>query len=103
MKAYLSGDQSYIVKLGKQSSYKVIPETIVPQNFIDLNDVNIVGLTTSDNNYPVVYNASLGKFVITNPDTVLSAASTTTGPQPGLPGDFVDTVENTITIDGGSF
>jgi hypothetical protein len=75
----------------------------VPQNFIDLNDVNIVGLTTSDNNYPVVYNASLGKFVITNPDTVLSAASTTTGPQPGLPGDFVDTVENTITIDGGSF
>lgn len=108
MKTYLSGNQNYIVKLGTQSSYKVVQsEAIVAQNFTDLNDVSIENLSTSNDNYPVVYNASLGKFVIVDPDSVLSAASTTIGPQPGLPDDFVSTLDvdldNRIDLDAGTF
>ena len=104
MKAYLSGDQSYIVKLSRQPSYKAVQgEKIVAQNFVDLSDVNIVGLSTSNDNYPVVYDASLGKFVIVNPDTILSAASSISG----LPQDFIDALDveldDKIDLDAGGF
>lgn len=108
MKAYLSSS-NYIVKLsGISSGYKAVQgEAIVAKNFTDLSDVSIAGLSTSNDNYPVVYNASLGKFVIVNPDAVLSAASTTTGPQPGLPDDFIDTLDvdldDRIDLDAGTF
>ena len=39
MKAYLSGDQNYIVKLGNQSSYKAIQtEAVVEYGAIATND-----------------------------------------------------------------
>lgn len=103
MKAYLSGDQNYIVKLGNQSSYKAIQtEAVVAKNFTDLSDVNIEGLSASNDNYPVVYNASLGKFVIVNPDSVLSAASTT-----GFSTDFINALDveldDKINLDAGGF
>ena len=103
MKAYLTGDGNYIVKLGTQSSYKAVQsEAIVTQNFTDLSDVNIEGLSSSNDNYPVVYNASLGKFVIVDPDVILSTASTT-----GLPSDFIDTLDveldDRIDLDAGTF
>lgn len=104
MKAYLSGDQSYIVKLKGQSSFKAVQgEPIVAQNFTDLSDVSIVGLSTSNDNYPVVYNASLGKFVIVNPDAILSVASSTSS----LPQDFIDALDvdldDKIDLDAGTF
>lgn len=103
MKAYLSGDQNYIVKLGTQSSYKVVQsEAIVAQNFTDLSDVSIQNLSAINDNYPVVYNASLGKFVIVDPDSVLSAAATT-----GFSTDFIDALDveldDRIDLDAGSF
>lgn len=108
MKAYLSGNQNYVVKLGTTPSYKATRgEAVLAQNFTDLSDVSIDSLSASNDNYPVVYNASLGKFVIVNPDAVLSAASTTTGEQPGLPDDFVNTLDidldNRIDLDAGTF
>ena len=104
MKAYLSGDQSYIVKLSNKPSYKTVQgEAIVAQNFTDLSDVNIAGLSTSNDSYPVVYNASLGKFVIVNPDTILSVASSTSS----LPQDFINALnvelDDKIDLDAGSF
>lgn len=104
MKAYLSSS-NYIVKLsGISSGYKAVQgEAIVAQNFTDLSDVSIAGLSTSNDNYPVVYNASLGKFVIVNPDTVLSAASS----ESGLPDSFIDTLDteldDRIDLDAGTF
>lgn len=104
MKAYLSSS-NYIVKLsGISSGYKAVQgEAIVAQNFTDLSDVSIAGLSTSNDNYPVVYNASLGKFVIVNPDTVLSAASS----ESGLPDSFIDILDteldDRIDLDAGTF
>lgn len=46
MKAYLSGDQNYIVKLGNQSSYKAI------------RDVNIEGLIAT-NDYLGTFSATI--------------------------------------------
>jgi hypothetical protein len=100
----------YIVKLSSptKKQFKVQQaETIMPANFVDLNDVNIPTLDATKDNYAVVYDATIGKFKIVDPDVVLSAASTTTGPQPGLPSDFVDTLDvdldDRIDLDAGTF
>ena len=100
----------YTVKLSSQSRkvFKVQQaETIMTANFVDLDDVSISNLDPTKNNYAVVYDATRQKFVIVDPDAVLSAASTTTGPQPGLPDDFIDTLDvdldDRIDIDAGTF
>lgn len=112
MKVIFTGGNNYNVKLTPKQilKFKAIQSqevAIVSNRFVDLTDVNISGLSTSNNNYPVVYDATTGKFVIVDPDVVLSAASTTTGPQPGLPSDFVDTLDvdldDRINLDAGSF
>ncbi len=103
-------DNNFNVKLKSSSEtrFKVTQsEAVVANRFVDLSDVSISSLDPSKNNYPVVYDADEGKFVIVDPDAVLSAASTTTGPQPGLPNDFVDTLDvdldNRIDLDAGSW
>jgi len=82
-------------------------ETIMPANFVDLNDVSIPVLDSTKNNYPVVYDSTTGKFKIIDPDSVLSAASTSSGVQPGLPQDFLNVLDsdldNRINIDAGTF
>jgi len=100
----------YIVKLSSptKKQFKVQQaETIMPANFVDLNDVNIPNLDATKDNYAVVYDATIGKFKIVDPDAVLSAASTTSGPQPGLPADFVNTLDvdldDRIDLDAGTF
>jgi hypothetical protein len=100
----------YIVKLSSptKKQFKVQQaETIMPANFVDLNDVNIPTLDATKDNYAVVYDATIGKFKIVDPDAVLSAASTTSGPQPGLPADFVNTLDvdldDRIDLDAGTF
>ena len=100
----------YVVKLTSSTKrqFKIQQaETIMPANFVDLLDVSIPTLDASKDNYPVVYDAAIGKFRIVDPDTVLSAASTTSGPQPGLPDDFVNTLDvdldDRIDIDAGTF
>jgi hypothetical protein len=100
----------YIVKLKTSSQQKfnaIQSEAVVANRFVDLTDVSITGLNPNNNNYPVVYDATIGKFKIVDPDAVLSAASTTSGPQPGLPADFVNTLDvdldDRIDLDAGTF
>jgi len=100
----------YIVKLKTSSQQKfnaIQSEAVVANRFVDLTDVSITGLNPNNSNYPVVYDATIGKFKIVDPDAVLSAASTTTGPQPGLPADFVNTLDvdldDRIDLDAGTF
>lgn len=72
----------------------------------DLLDVDINPGNKKDQ-YVLVYNAITGKYVLVNPDVVLTSASTTELTQPGLPGDFVNELDkdldNRIDIDGGTF
>lgn len=110
----------YTVKLSSQSKkvfkvqqvetkvFKVQQaKTSMPENFVDLGDVSISNLDQTKNNYAVVYDATKDKFVIVDPDVVLSAASQDSGPQPGIPDDFIDTLDvdldNRIDIDAGTF
>lgn len=110
MKVIYLGNNEYNVKLESASALNfkaILGEAVVANRFVDLTDVSISGLSASKDNYPVVYDADTGKFVIVDPDTILSAASTSTGPQPGLPGDFVNVMDvdldNRIDLDAGSF
>jgi hypothetical protein len=100
-------NQPIRVRLGTENKQKIISSVVGKSNFSDLNDVKIDALTDNNDNYVVVYSSALGKFTIVNPDTVLSAASTSTGPQPGLPSDFIDVLDkdldSRIDVDGGSF
>jgi hypothetical protein len=54
-----------------------------------------------------MYDAASGKWRDVNPDAVLSASSNTETTQPGLPGDFVNTLDvdldNKIDLDAGVF
>jgi hypothetical protein len=77
---------------------------IMPQNLDELTDVEISG---TNDKYVLMYDAPTGKWRDRNPDLVLSAASNTETTQPGLPGDFVNTLDvdldNKIDLDAGTF
>lgn len=108
-KVTISDDSSYIVKLSSTTSLKASQaEAEVASNLTDLVDVSIsTPIDPTKNNYVMVYDSQSQKFTIVDPDVVLSAASTVSGPQPGLPGDFVNTLDvdldNRIDLDAGSF
>ena len=110
MKVIFNGSNDYLAKLksASQQNFNAIQsEAVVANRFVDLTDVNIPSLDATKDNYAVVYDATIGKFKIVDPDVVLSAASTTTGPQPGLPSDFIDTLDvdldDRIDLDAGTF
>ena len=110
MKVIFNGSNDYLVKLKTDSQQKfnaIQSEAVVANRFVDLTDVNIPNLDSTKDNYAVVYDATIGKFKIVDPDVVLSAASTTTGPQPGLPSDFINTLDvdldDRIDLDAGTF
>jgi hypothetical protein len=107
-KVGLSTSNNFSVKLSPAAQLKsTLGQVVLANLFTELNDVNITDLDVNKDNYVVTYNATAGKFVIVDPDAVLSAASTTTGPQPGLPQDFVNTLDvdldNKIDLDAGTF
>ena len=103
----------YSVKLSGSSSFKVTRESTMPSNYFqELLDVSVPDISkTSSNphkeNYVVAYNATLNKFTIIDPDAVLSASSTIISDQPGLPEDFINTLDSDlddrIDLDGGEF
>jgi hypothetical protein len=70
----------------------------------DLLDINLAG---KSDKYVLMYNNSTQKWIAVNPDDVLSAASDTEITQPGLPTDFVDTLDtdldDKIDLDGGTW
>ena len=77
---------------------------IMPQNLDELTDVEISG---NNDKYVLMYDAPTGKWKDRNPDEVLSAASNTETTQPGLPNDFINTLDvdldDKIDLDAGTF
>lgn len=101
---------TYNVRLSQSPSFKVVTmiPTIelefVPVNLDELLDVEISG---NNDKYVLMYDAASGKWRDVNPDQVLSASSNTEATQPGLPNDFINTLDvdldNRINLDAGTF
>ena len=98
---------NYSVKVSQPKDYKanlIAKIEIMPQNLDELTDVEISG---ANDKYVLMYDAATNKWRDVNPDEVLSASSNTETTQPGLPGDFVNTLDvdldNKIDLDAGTF
>ena len=99
---------TYNVRLSQSPSFKVvslIPTIeIMPVNLDELTDVEISG---NNDKYVLMYDATSGKWRDVNPDQVLSASSNTETTQPGLPNDFINTLDvdldDKIDLDAGTF
>ena len=93
------------------SNFTIETTQLVAQTIEDLGNVDTSALDKAGNttdNYVLVWDAGQQKYAFVNPDTVLSAAADATAPvQPGLPQDFIDTLDtdldNLIDVDAGSF
>lgn len=97
------------VKIQPSQSLKVVSVIgglQVPAKLQDLFDVNIDTNNKKDK-YVLMYDVTLDKYKLVNPDEVLSASSSTETTQPGLPGDFVNTLDvdldDKIDLDAGTF
>ena len=98
---------TYNVRLSQSPSFKVVLLSkieIMPTNLDELVDVEISG---NNDKYVLMYDATSGKWRDVNPDQVLSASSNTETTQPGLPNDFINTLDvdldNKIDLDAGTF
>lgn len=98
---------TYNVRLSQSPSFKVSLLSkieIMPTNLDELVDVEISG---NNDKYVLMYDAASGKWRDVNPDQVLSASSNTETTQPGLPNDFINTLDvdldNKIDLDAGTF
>ena len=97
---------SYNVKQSLPNKFKV--STVLGElevvNLSDLSDVDITGV---GDKFVIMYDATTGKYTAVNPDAILSAASNTETTQPGLPNDFINTLDadldDKIDLDGGGF
>jgi hypothetical protein len=105
-KVTYSTTNNYSVKFSQPKDYKAslgYNLEIMPQNLDELTDVEISG---NNDKYVLMYDAASGLWKDVNPDEVLSAAATEPI-QPGLPEDFVDTLDvdldNRIDLDAGTF
>jgi hypothetical protein len=106
-KVSVSSPYNYSIKTSQPENYKASLTTkieIMPQNLDELTDVEISG---NNDKYVLMYDAASGKWRDVNPDVVLSAASNTETTQPGLPNDFINTLDvdldDKIDLDAGSF
>ena len=77
---------------------------IMARTLNELLDVDVSGV---GDKFVIMYNATTGKYTAVNPDEVLSAASNTETTQPGLPQNFIDTLDvdldDKIDLDAGGF
>ena len=77
---------------------------IMARTLNELLDVDVSGV---GDKFVIMYNATTGKYTAVNPDVVLSAASNTETTQPGLPQNFIDTLDvdldDKIDVDAGGF
>jgi len=88
------------------STSYIVAESLDDLGNVDTSALDKTGTTTDD--YVLVYDAAAQKYKFVNPDAVLSAAADSTQTiQPGLPQDFIDTLDtdldNLIDVDAGSF
>ena len=95
---------SYSVKIQTPIKFKVQvtgEASSVAGSLTDLDDFDPSGV---QNNYIVMYNASLQKYVTVDPDVVLSSVVTTNN---GLPQDFINKLDvdldDKIDLDAGTF
>lgn len=76
----------------------------VAQFLDELADVDTTGVSDK---YVIMYDAAVQKYLAVNPDKVLSASATEELLQPGLPTDFVDTLDvdldDRIDLDAGTW
>ena len=107
-KVTFSSGNNYSVKSSQPANYKTsfsYEIEIMPQNLNELTDVELSG--NNYDKYVLVYDSTTGKWRDMNPDEVLSASSTTETTQPGLPDNFVDTLDvdldDRIDLDGGTW
>ena len=74
------------------------------RNLSELLDVDVSGV---GDKYVIMYDSTTGKYTAVNPDEVLSASSTTETTQPGLPADFLNTLDtdldDRIDLDAGTW
>ena len=98
---------SYSVKVKSTPIFKISVSGeagSVAGSLTDLDDFDPTGV---QNNYIVMYNASLQKYVTVDPDTILVAAASTEGTAPGLPQDFINKLDvdldDKIDLDAGTF
>lgn len=111
-KVILSSNSGFNVRLKQDSPNKIIPipgGLQVPANLQDLLDVQINNDNKKDK-YVLMYDVTLNKYKLVNPDEVLDAAAATETTQPGLVGfatAFLDRVDidldDRIDLDAGTF
>ena len=92
------------VKTKQNIKATVASGVIMARTLEELLDVDVSGVSDK---YVIMYDATTQKYTAVNPDEVLSASSTTETTQPGLPNDFVDTLDtdldDRIDLDAGTF
>lgn len=95
---------SYNVRVESTPSFKVQVSTeagSVAGNLSDLDDVNLTGV---QDGYVLMYDSATQKYIVVDPDTVLSNAVNTNN---GLPQDFINQLDvdldNKIDLDAGTF
>lgn len=93
-----------VVNSGNNYTVKLSTLSQMAQSLKDLIDVEISG---NYDKFVLMYDAASGKWRDVNPDEVLTASSTTETTQPGLPSDFINTLDvqldNKIDLDAGEF
>tara|TARA_E500000331_G_scaffold195579_1_gene187811 strand:+ start:6583 stop:6876 length:294 start_codon:yes stop_codon:yes gene_type:complete len=91
----------------KSSSAKRVQSVRQVSNFEELNDVNIESVGNAQDGHVLVYDSSIDKFVLVDPDVVLS----TSVQDSDLPDDFISQLEGELdlgeiqidVLDGGGF
>jgi hypothetical protein len=106
-KVTVTSGNNYQVRVTKPDNHKATFSyniALMPQSLNQLTDVQISG---TNDQYLLMYDAASGKWKDVNPNVVLSAASNTETTQPGLPADFINTLDvdldNKIDLDAGNF
>jgi hypothetical protein len=94
---------SFSVKLKAPNQFRIgvsAEASSVAGNLTDLNDFNPTGV---QDGYVLMYDAATQKYVMVNPDDILSAAVT----DGNLPNDFINKLDvdldNKIDLDAGTF
>jgi hypothetical protein len=105
-KVSFSPNYNFSVKITSPKNFKANfgYTAVMAQNLDELSDVEISGV---NDKYVLMYDSISGKWKDTNPDEILSASSNTELSQPGLPNDFINTLDidldNKIDLDAGTF
>ena len=105
IKVQVAGAATQVKVVQKQKiNATVASGVIMARTLAELLDVDVAGV---HDKYVIMYDAVTQKYTAVNPDNVLSASSNTETIQPGLPADFVNTLDvdldDRIDLDAGTF